>query len=77
MRKIGDKNAEYLRRDPFRIDGTVLREGRLRFDRLETRKAIYVDEYDCDILIEISGVQNVARGENSFRFRKSGRKTAV
>ena len=51
--------------------GTVLREGRLRFDRFETRKVIDVDQYDCDILIEISGVQNVALGENSFHCRKS------
>ena len=51
--------------------GTVLREGRLRFDRFETRKAIDVEEYDRDVLIEISGIQNAVRGENSFHFRKS------
>lgn len=120
---IGDKDAEYLRKDPFASDstvtagfvdpasvrdgcgagnqvpvdlakpvnaecnvyykiwdydsGSVLREGRLRFDRFETHKTICVDEYGCDILIEISGVQGVARGENSFHFRKSKWKTAV
>ncbi|MBQ4513712.1 MAG: hypothetical protein II969_12020, partial [Anaerolineaceae bacterium] len=114
---IGDKNAEYLSKDPFTNNGTVtvrfcdkasvsdgygaancvpvelskpmneecnvyyrvwdydsgtvLREGILHFDRFETRKSIDTDGYDCNILIEISGVQNVAPGENSFHFRKA------
>ena len=115
---IGDKNAEYLSKDPFANDsaltvgfcdkasvtngygaanrvpvelskpvneecnvyykvwdydsGTVLREGKLHFDRFETQKTIYAGETDKNILIEISGVQNVAPGENSFHFRKAG-----
>ena len=48
---------------------TVLRTGELHFDRFETSKTIYVGEYERSILIEISGVQNIARGENSFHFR--------
>ena len=113
---IGDKNAEYLSKDPFTNNGTVtvrfcdkasvsngygaancvpvelskpvneecnvyyrvwdydsgtvLREGKLHFDRFETRKAIYVGETEKNILIEISGVQNAARGENSYHYRK-------
>ena len=115
---IGDKNAEYLSKDPFANDsaltvgfcdkasvtngygaanrvpvelskpvneecnvyykvwdydsGTVLREDILHFDRFETRKAVYAGENEKNILIEISGVQNVAPGENSFHFRKHG-----
>ena len=109
---LGDNNAEYLREDPFKNDGTatvgfadtasvsggripvmlskpvnekcnvyytvwdydsgtVLREGTLHFDRFETEKCIYAGEDDKNILIEISGVQNIARGENCFHFRKA------
>ena len=109
---LGDKNAEYLREDPFKNggtatvgfedtasvsggripvtrskpvnekcnvyytvwdydSGTVLRKGTLHFDRLETEKCIYAGEDDKNILIEISGVQNIARGENCFHFRKA------
>ena len=46
--------------------GTVIREGSLRFDRFETVKQIYAGENGKNILIEISGVQNVALGENGF-----------
>ena len=47
---------------------TVLRTGELHFDRFETRKMVYVGENDCNVLVEISGVQNIDRGENSFHF---------
>jgi hypothetical protein len=47
---------------------TVLRTGELHFDRFETLKTIHVGEYDRDILIEISGVQNIKRGDNIFHF---------
>ena len=49
-------------------NNTVLRTGELHFDRFETLKTIYVGEYDRDILIEISGVQNIKRGDNIFHF---------
>lgn len=48
--------------------GTVLQTGALHFDRLETNRAISVDTTDRNVLIEISTVQNVARGENSFHY---------
>ena len=48
--------------------GTVLQTGELHFDRLETNKAIHVGTNGRNILIEISSVQNVARGENSFHY---------
>ena len=49
-------------------NNTVLRTGELHFDRFETLKTIHVGEYDRDILIEISGVQNIKRGDNIFHF---------
>lgn len=52
-------------------NNTVLRTGELHFDRFETLKTIHVGEYDRDILIEISGVQNIKRGENHFHFIKN------
>ena len=48
--------------------GTVLQTGELHFDRLETNQAIHVGTNGRNILIEISSVQNVARGENSFHY---------
>ena len=48
--------------------GTVLQTGSLHFDRLETNQAISVDANGRNVLIEISSVQNVARGENSFHY---------
>ncbi len=114
---IGDKNAKYLRRNPFINDGTVtvgfvdqasvsngcgarnqvpvklskpvneactafytvwdydkntvLRTGELRFDRFETGKTIYVGEYDRNVLIELSGVQNIARNKTYYHYRAS------
>lgn len=114
---IGDKNAKYLWRDPFKNDGTItvgfadqasvsngcgagnrvpielsrpmneactvyytvwdydagkiLRTGELCFERFETRKTIYVGEYDRNVLIELSGVQNIIRGETYYHFRAS------
>ena len=114
---IGDNNAKYLWRDPFKNNGrvtvgfvdqasvsngcgagnrvpielsrpineecavyytvwdyeagTVLRTGELCFERFETRKTICVGEYDRSVLIEISGVQNVARGETYYHYLAS------
>ena len=51
--------------------GSVLREGTLHFDRFETEKCIYAGEDDKNILIEISGVQNITRGENCFHYHKT------
>ena len=111
---IGDENAKYLCKDPFRNDGTVkagfcdkasrankngmdsrvpvqlskpmseacavgytvwdydagtvLQTGELHFDRLVTNRAISIDTNDRNVLIEISSVQNVVRGENSFHY---------
>jgi hypothetical protein len=48
--------------------GTVLQTGALHFDRLETNQAISVDANGRNVLIEISSVQNVVRGENSFHY---------
>ncbi len=113
---LGDKNAEYLREDPFKNDGTatvgfrdkasvlngygtrgavpvalskpcnepctvyytiwdydsntVLRTGELNFNRFETCKPIYTGDYGKILLIEISGVKNVIRGENCFHLCK-------
>ena len=51
---------------------TVLKTGELYFDRFETRKTIYVGEYDRNVLIEISGVQNIAgRNETCYHYRAS------
>ena len=50
--------------------GSVLREGTLHFDRFETEKFIYAGENENNILIEISGVQNIARGKNCFHYLK-------
>ena len=50
--------------------GSVLREGTLHFDRFETEKCIYAGENENNILIEISGVQNIARGKNCFHYLK-------
>lgn len=48
--------------------GTVLQTGALHFDRLETNQAISIDTNGRNVLIEISSVQNVVRGENSFHY---------
>jgi len=48
--------------------GTVLQTGELHFDRLVTNRAISIDTNDRNVLIEISSVQNVVRGENSFHY---------
>ena len=50
--------------------GSVLREGTLHFDRFETEKCIYAGENENNILIEISGVQNIARGKICFHYLK-------
>ena len=55
--------------------GSVLREGTLHFDRFETEKCIYAGENENNILIEISGVQNIARGKNCFHYLKQERNT--
>ena len=49
--------------------GTVLRTGELRFERFETCKTIFAGALERDLLIEISGVKNCARGENCFHYR--------
>ena len=50
--------------------GTVIREGKLHFDNFETQKNIYAGDCGKNILIEISGVQNVTRGNNCFHYLK-------
>jgi hypothetical protein len=50
--------------------GTVIREGKLHFDNFETQKNIYAGDCGKNILIEISGVQNIARGKNCFHYLK-------
>ena len=50
---------------------TVIREGEIHFDKYEQQKWIHVGDSDRNTLVEVSGIQNIGLGENSFHYRKA------
>lgn len=50
---------------------TVIREGEIHFDKFEQQKWIHVGDSDRNTLVEVSGIQNIGLGENSFHYRKA------
>ena len=47
----------------------VIRTGTLTFGRFESEKAIYIGEYDRNVLIELTEAEGVGMGENSFHYQ--------
>ena len=47
----------------------VIRTGMLTFGRFESEKAIYIGEYDRNVLIELTEAEGVGMGENSFHYQ--------